>query len=176
SRSGSDLLLAARPAPQVELVRIAADAIWLSGVYIVCTVFTWIPTLGAPGGPWPEYVLFGLSGIVLALALGHIAGRVVPSRFTAAVAAIGGFLLFTLVFDSQSSPLTSIAFYHSIDVRLSATHLVWRVVICLLTVAAMSTADSLARRAARTRGSAGAGGLVFGITLVCVLVMPGSGS
>ncbi|MEU7023818.1 hypothetical protein ABZ990_24600 [Streptomyces sp. NPDC046203] len=177
-RSGTDTLLAARRPFQVELARLAADAVWLCGVYLLCTGAAWIATAtaGAPGGPWPEYVLFGISGIVFALALGHFTGRLLPTRFTGAIAAVGGFLLFTLVFGSQSSPLATLVFYHSIDVRLSATHLAWRLVATVLAVAAMGTVGGLIDRDTRRKGATAAGGFFSVATLICVLAMPGNGT
>ncbi|MEN3585752.1 hypothetical protein AAH978_16555 [Streptomyces sp. ZYX-F-203] len=175
-RSGSDTLLAARPLPQVELTRLTADAVWLSAVYLLCTALAWMATAGAPGAPWPEYVLFGLSGILFALALGYFTGRVLPNRFTGAIAAVGGFLLFSLVFSSQSSPLAHVVFYHSIDVRLSATHLAWRLSVTAFAVAAMCTVSSLLSRDARMKGAAGAGGVLSLATLVCLFAMPGNSS
>ncbi|MFJ3822347.1 DUF7224 domain-containing protein [Streptomyces nodosus] len=175
-RSGAEALLAARPPHQVELARLTADAVWLGAVYLLCTAFTWIATAGAPGGPWLDYVLFGVSGVVFALALGHFIGRSLPGRFTGALAAVGGFLLFSLVFGSQSSPLADVVFYHAIDVRLSATHLVWRLAITGLAVAAMCTVSSLLSRDWRSSGAAGAAGFFSLATLVCVVAMPGSDS
>ncbi|GAB3956209.1 DUF7224 domain-containing protein [Streptomyces sparsus] len=175
-RSGSDLLLAARPLPQVELTRLAADAAWLCLVYVLCTACAWIATVGAPGGPWLDYTLFGLSGIVLALALGHLVGRVAPTRFTGAVAAIGGFLLFTLVFSSNSSPLANIAFYHSIDVRLSPVHLAWRLAVMALALAAACTVGWALESNGRRKATSGTGVFFSAATLVAIVAMPGSDS
>ncbi|MFJ1823532.1 hypothetical protein [Streptomyces sp. NPDC088178] len=175
-RSGADVLLAARPLYQVELTRLTADAVWLSAVYLVCTAFTCIVTAGAPGRPWPEYALFGLSGVVFALALGYFVGQVLPSRFTGAIAAVGGFMLFSLVFSSQSSPLTNVVFYHAIDVRLSDTHLAWRLAVTVLAVAAMCTVSSLKSRDRSMKGAASAGGLFSVATLICIAAMPGNDS
>lgn len=175
-RSGSDLLLAARPLPQVELTRLAADAAWLCLVYVLCTVCTWIATAGAPGGPWLDYPLFGLSGIVFALSLGHFIGRIAPTRFTGAIAAVGGFLLFSLVFSSHSSPLANIAFYHSIDVRLSPAHLAWRLAIMVLALAAACTVGWIIESSGRRRATAGTGVFFSVVTLTAVVAMPGNGS
>ncbi|MFJ6560802.1 hypothetical protein ACIQMV_13120 [Streptomyces sp. NPDC091412] len=175
-RSGSETILAARPPYQVELTRLAADTVWLGAVYLLCTVSAWAATAGAPGGPWPEYVLFGVSGVVFALALGHFIGRVLPSRFTGAIAAVGGFLLFSLVFGSQSSPLADVVFYHAVDVRLSATHMAWRLVVTVFAVAAMCTVSALMSRDTRLKGAATAGGFFSVATLVCMAAMPGNDS
>ncbi|MFI5616585.1 hypothetical protein [Streptomyces sp. NPDC051567] len=162
----------------MELTRLTADAIWLSAVYLLCTVSTWIATAttGAPGGPWPEYALFGVSGVVFALALGYFIGRVLPSRFTGAIAAVGGFMLFSLVFGSQSSPLANVVFYHAIDVRLSATHMAWRLTVTVFAVAAMCTVSALMSRDVRLKGAASAGGFFSAATLVCIVAMPGNDS
>ncbi|WP_431781515.1 DUF7224 domain-containing protein [Streptomyces chumphonensis] len=175
-RSGSDLLLAARPLPQVELTRLAADAAWLSLVYLLCTVAAWATAVGAPGGPWLEYPVFGLSGIVFALALGHVLGRLAPTRFTGAVAAIGGFLLFSLVFSTNFSPLAYTAFYHAIDVRLSSVHLTWRLVVMALALAAACTVGWLLDTGGRRVATSGTGAFFSAATLIVVAAMPGSGS
>ncbi|WP_256077071.1 DUF7224 domain-containing protein [Streptomyces sp. BpilaLS-43] len=175
-RSGSDLLLAARPLPQVELTRLSADAAWLCLTYVLCTACAWVATVGAPGGPWLEYPLFGLSGIIFALALGHLLGRIAPTRFTGAIAAIGGFLLFSLVFSSNSSPLANIAFYHSIDVRLSPTHLAWRLAVMVLALAAACTVGWVLESSGRRKVTSGTGVFFSAATLIAIVAMPGNGS
>ncbi|QEU85602.1 DUF7224 domain-containing protein [Streptomyces viridosporus] len=175
-RSGSDLLLTARPLPQVELARLAADAAWLCLVYVLCTACAWITAAGAPGGPWLDYPLFGLSGIIFALALGHFIGRIAPTRFTGAIAAIGGFLLFSLVFSSNSSPLAYIAFYHSIDVRISSAHLAWRLAITVLALAAACTVGWVLESSGRRKSTSITGVFFSAATLIAIGAMPGNGS
>ncbi|MCW8218413.1 DUF7224 domain-containing protein [Streptomyces griseolus] len=175
-RSGVDDLLSARPLPEVEAARLAADATWLSVVYLVSTAVTWVMTAGAPGAPWPEYPLFGVVGIVFAVALGYFAGCLLPSRFTGAAAAVVGFALFALVFDTQSSPLTHSLFHQSIDLRLSSTHLGWRITIAVLAVGAAVTVGQAVTEGLRRRAALMPAAAFCVLTLLAVAVSPGNGS
>ncbi|WP_051835820.1 DUF7224 domain-containing protein [Streptomyces sp. NRRL WC-3549] len=175
-RSGVDVLLSARPLPAVEGARLAADASWLSGVYLVSTAVTWAMTVGAPGAPWPEYPLFGVAGIVFAVALGYVAGCLLPSRFTGAAAAVAGFALFGMVVDTQSSPLAHSLFHQSIGLRLSSAHLGWRIALAVLAVGAAVTVGQAVAEGRRRRAALVPGTAFCVLTLLAVAVSPGNGS
>ncbi|WP_338315527.1 hypothetical protein [Streptomyces bohaiensis] len=137
-RRGADAPVAARPGSAAELAALAADATWLAAAHLTAVAVISGAALAArlPGAPWPEYPLFGLAGVVLAAAIGHVLGRLLPTRYTPVLATVGGYLLFFVMLAEQS-PLTATIGYQGVDQRLSATHLVWRLALVALAVTAV---------------------------------------
>ncbi|WP_130796627.1 DUF7224 domain-containing protein [Streptomyces otsuchiensis] len=135
-RGRNEEILASRDRSRLEFTSLAADVTWLVAVYLTMTGIVWalMWSRGVPGGPWLEYPVFGVCGVVFAAALGHTFGRLVPGRFTGVLAAVTGYLLFLVLFPSGESPLTASVGYQAIDVRLSGAHLGWRLALTTLTV------------------------------------------
>ncbi|NJQ07305.1 DUF7224 domain-containing protein [Streptomyces lonarensis] len=174
ARRGADAPVASRRGSTAELVSLAADATWLAAAHLTAVAVVWGAALavGLPGAPWPEYPLFGLAGVVLAAAVGHVLGRLLPTRYTPVLATVGGYVLFLAVM-ADGSPLTATIGYQGVEQRLSATHLVWRLALVALAVTAVvlltggrSDARPSGRRPARSMrlaGPAAAAALLVGV-------------
>lgn len=139
--------VSARPPHHAALTRLAADLGWLLPAYTVPVLILWTATwrAGAPGSPWLEYPVFGMTGIIFAAGLGHLAGTLAPSRFTGLIAATGALVLFLFVF-TQDSPLTASVPYQAISFRLAETHLMWRAAAAACAVILAIAAPHLAAR------------------------------
>jgi hypothetical protein len=112
-RGATDLLTTTpRNAGQRALTALAATTIWavvgyLAGAAVMLVVTAYQATWGHPV-PWP--LLIGLLAVITAAAVGFAAGRLVPSRFTAPLTAIGVLGLLALAAET--------GFHHSMYGRL----------------------------------------------------------
>ncbi|MCE7082945.1 hypothetical protein [Streptomyces sp. ST2-7A] len=116
-RVGGSSPVFSRPLHHAALARLAADLFWLLSAYTVPVLILWAVTwrAGIPGTPWFEYPVFGMTGIIFAAAVGHLAGELTPGRFIGLIAATGALVLFLFVFPS-SSPLATMVPYQTISV------------------------------------------------------------
>src|SRR6516162_2449051 len=100
-RGLADLVTAtARPRWAAQLATWAATAIWAVAAYLVfvSVMFAVYAHQGVGGTPPWWYVAVGATGVIAFSAFGFAIGAYWPSRFTAPVAAFGGFLAMYLSF------------------------------------------------------------------------------
>ncbi len=94
-RGTADLVTAtARPRWAAQLATWAATAIWAVGAYLVfvAVLFEVYERQGAVGSPPWWWVAVGATAVAMFSAAGFAAGAFFPSRFSAPLAAFGGFL------------------------------------------------------------------------------------
>jgi hypothetical protein len=94
-KTGDLLAVTSRPAWARQLSALAATLFWLLLTYLACAAAVYIDTAlqATWGGPpvWP--IVVGVVEVVTFAVIGFTAGALFPGRFTAPLAAIGGFLL-----------------------------------------------------------------------------------
>lgn len=85
-----------------SLTTLAATAGWAVLVYAVLAVviLTVTATQATWGGPVPWPILSGLTGLLATVAVAHAVGRVVPSRFTPPLTAVGVFAVMAAATES----------------------------------------------------------------------------
>ncbi|MDG4802779.1 hypothetical protein [Micromonospora sp. WMMD980] len=169
---------AARPAWTVELVRFAVVVLLGLLVYAAAplAVLAIAAADGAPGRPWPGYLLLGAGTLVTCAAIGHLAGTRFSSRAAPPLAAITTFTALSWLQDDPRFALSVLSGHPQVAFAPAALGV--RLALAgAATVAAVAGAAVLGRRAMRSgirfERRLLAGGGVAALALVAAMPLTG---
>ncbi|MBQ1018400.1 hypothetical protein KBX71_11075 [Micromonospora sp. D93] len=138
---------AARPAWHIELARFAVVVLLGLLIYAVAplAVLATAAANGAPGRPWPGYVLLGAGTLVICAAIGHLAGTRFSSRAAPPLVAITTFTALSWLQDDPRFAMSVLSGHP--QVALAPSALAVRLALALAaTAAAVAGAAVLGRR------------------------------